>query len=385
MRMRSVVVGVMSAVMVLSTASVASAQTLYDHVVVVMFENTDRTTAMAQPNFAAFANANSSDTGVSRSPVSSGYHEFGAFPSLPNYLMFVSGSSQGCTTDTCLTNGQANAAITPAYSAPTIFSQLGADSQTLSELQPAPAFSRTAANLRTSTSCTTTLRCTSHPRRSFCTTNNKSYPATAALDLTPKFTLIAPSKCHQGHTPCTVANANTWLGQELPRIRAALTGHWALVVTFDERSTGGTKTAVYFAVQTSDGVHVQQPASATENDALATIDSELGLPVLGAGNATLLAPYFGGLPTPAARSEHADRRPARAYVERPARGLAAALGRTAPERDLDIVDGCWQTKPLVVHAASPISPTLWPILGERICWARTVLCVAPSTSRLVPA
>ena len=74
------------------------------------------------------------------------------------------------------------------------------------------------------------------------------------------------------------------------------------MVTFDESSTGGTKTAVYFAVQTSDGVHLQQPASATENDALATIDSELGLPVLGAGNAILLALYFGGLPTPAAAS-----------------------------------------------------------------------------------
>ena len=61
MRVRSVVIGVMSAVMVLSTASVASAQTVYDHVVVVMFENTDRTAAMAQPNFAAFANVNSSD------------------------------------------------------------------------------------------------------------------------------------------------------------------------------------------------------------------------------------------------------------------------------------------------------------------------------------
>jgi hypothetical protein len=299
MRVRSIVVGVMSAVMILSTASVASAQTVYDHVVVVMFENTDRTAAMAQPNFAAFANRNSSDTGVSRSPVSTGYHEFGAFPSLPNYLMFVSGSSQGCTTDICLANGQANAAITPAYSTPTIFSQLGADSQTLSELEPAPC------SLANSGKSPNQYIVHHNPEvyftssTSFCTANNRLYPATAALDLTPRFTLIAPSKCHQGHTPCTVANANTWLGQELPGIRTALTGHWALVVTFDEGSTGGTNTAVYFAVETSDGTHVQQPASATENDVLATIDSELGLPVLGAGNPTLLAPYFGGLPTPA--------------------------------------------------------------------------------------
>jgi phosphatidylinositol-3-phosphatase len=302
MTIRSVVVGVMSAVMVLSTASAASAQTLYDHVVVVMFENTDSTTAMAQPNFAAFANANSSDTGVNRSPASTGYHEFGAFPSLPNYLMFVSGSSQGCTTDTCLTNGQANAAITPSYSAATIFSQLEADSQTLSELQPVPCFLANSGKSPNQYIVHHNPEVYFTSSTPFCTTNNKPYPATAALDLTPKFTLVAPSKCHQGHTPCTIANANTWLGQELPRIRAALTAHWALVVTFDESSTGGTKTAVYFAVQTSDGVHVQQPASATENDALATIDAELGLPVLGAGNATLLAPYFGGLPTPAAPS-----------------------------------------------------------------------------------
>ena len=52
------------------------------------------------------------------------------------------------------------------------------------------------------------------------------------------------------------------LGQELPRIRAALPVTGRSWVTFDESSTGGTKTAVYFAVQTSDGVHLQQPASA---------------------------------------------------------------------------------------------------------------------------
>jgi phosphatidylinositol-3-phosphatase len=300
MRTRLVIVSVVLAVTALWTPAVADAQTQYDHVVVVMFENTDRTAAMGQPNFAAFANASSSDTGVNSSPVSSGYHEFGAYPSLPNYLMFVSGGSQGCTTDTCLTNGQAHAAITPAYPAPTIFSQLGIDSQTLSELEPAACYLANSGKSPNQYIVHHNPEAYFTSSTPFCTTNNKLYPATGALDLTPKFTLIVPSKCHQGHTPCTVTDANTWLGQELPRIRAALTGHWALVVTFDESSTGGTKTAVYFAVQTSDAVQVQQPASATENDALATIDSELGLPVLGAGNPTLLAPFFGGLPTPAA-------------------------------------------------------------------------------------
>jgi hypothetical protein len=275
----------------------AEAQTTYDHVVVVMFENTDESVAMGQPNFAGFAAANSADTGVSRSSVSSGYHEFGAYPSLPNYLMFVSGSNQGCTTDACSTNGRANGAITPAYPAPTIFSQLGsAGSQTLSELEPSNCF---LANSGTSPN----QYIVHHDPEvyftssgGFCSANNKAYPTTGAIDLSPKFTLIVPSKCHQGHTPCTVTNADTWLGQELPRIRAALSGHWALVVTFDESSTGGPKTAVYFAVQSSDGLNVQQPASATENDALATIETELGLPILGSGNPNLLAPFFGGLP-----------------------------------------------------------------------------------------
>ena len=261
--MRLVVGLVSAAATALWTPAVAGAQTQYDHVVVVMFENTDRSAAMAQPNFAAFADANSSDTGVNTSPVSSGYHEFGAFPSLPNYLMFVSGGSQGCTTDTCLTNGQANGAITPAYSAPTIFSQLGVDSQTLSELEPASCY------LANSGKSPNQYIVHHNPEAYFvsspCSSNNTPYPATGSLDLTPRFTLIVASKCHQGHTPCTAANADTWLGQELPRIRAALSGHWALVVTFDEGSTGGTKTAVYFAVQTSEAVHVQQPASATQN------------------------------------------------------------------------------------------------------------------------
>jgi hypothetical protein len=298
MTFRSVVLGMFVAVMLLSTAPAAGAQTVYDHVVVVMFENTDRTTAMAQPNFAAFANANSSDTGVNRSPVSTGYHEFGAFPSLPNYLMFLSGSSQGCTTDTCLTNGQANAAITPSYSSPTIFSQLGANSQTLSELEPAACYLANSGKSPNQYIVHHNPEVYFTSSTPFCAGNNNPYPTAATLDLTPRFTLIVPSKCHQGHTPCTVADADKWLGEELPRIRTTLTGHWALVVTFDESSTGGTKAAVYFAVQTSDAVQVQQPASATENDALATIDSELGLPMLGAGNPNLLAPFFGGLPSP---------------------------------------------------------------------------------------
>lgn len=83
--MRSIGVSVASAVILVSTAGVARAQTTYDHVVVVMFENTDRAAAMTQPDFAAFATANSADVGVNASPVSSGYHEFGAYPSLPNY------------------------------------------------------------------------------------------------------------------------------------------------------------------------------------------------------------------------------------------------------------------------------------------------------------
>lgn len=294
---RTTVIAVLVAVFSLVTPAAVEAQTVFDHAVVVMFENTDASAAMGQPNFASFATPNSADTGVNQLPTSSGYHEFGAYPSLPNYLMFVSGSNQGCKTDACLTNGRANGAITPAYPAATIFSQLGATgSQTLSELEPSNCFlanSGTSPNQYIVHHNPEVYFTSSGP---FCSANNTAYPATGALDLSQKFTLIVPSKCHQGHTPCTVTNADTWLGQELPRIRAALTGHWALVVTFDESSTGGPKTAVYFAVQTSDGVHVQQPASATENDALATIESELGLPILGTGNPNLLAPFFGGLP-----------------------------------------------------------------------------------------
>lgn len=211
--------------------------------------------------------------------------------------MFVSGSSQACTTDACLTDGAASGAITAAYSAPTIFSQLGATgSQTLSELEPANCFLANRGSSPNQYIVHHDPEVYFTSSSSFCSTNNKPYPVAGALDLSPRFTLIVPSKCHQGHTPCTAGNADAWLRQELPRIQAALSGHWALVVTFDESSTGGTKTAVYFAVQTSDAVHVQQSASATESDALATIDAELGLPRLGPGNATLLAPYFGGLP-----------------------------------------------------------------------------------------
>jgi hypothetical protein len=91
-------------------------------------------------------------------------------------------------------------------------------------------------------------------------------------------------------------------------------GHWALVVTFDESSTGGTKTAVHFAVQTSDAVRVQQSASATESDALAAIDAELGLPRLGPGNATLLASSSGGLPTGAFGENPAESWPGAPWV-----------------------------------------------------------------------
>jgi hypothetical protein len=299
MRTRTIAIGVVCAAVALSTAATARAQTTYDRVVVVVFENSDRTVVMAQPTFASFAAANSADTGVSRSPVSTGYHEFGAYPSLPNYLMLVSGDAQACTTDACLTNGGRNGLITPAYPAPTIFSQLGpTGSQTLAELEPSPCYlanSGLSQNRYIVHHNPEVYFTSSSPA---CASNDKPYPTTGSLDLSAAFTMIVPSKCHQGHPPCTVANADAWLAGELPRIRAALSGHWALVVTFDEGSSGGTKTAVYFAVQTSDALQVQQAVSATHGDALATIQAELGLPVLGPGDGTLLAPLFGGLPTP---------------------------------------------------------------------------------------
>jgi hypothetical protein len=291
-------VAIFASVLLFGSGAGAQGQTTYDHVVVVMFENTDESMAMGQQNFASFAAANSADTGVDESPVSSGYHEFGAYPSLPNYLMFVSGSNQGCETDACLTNGRANDAITPAYPAPTIFSQLGSPgSQTLSELEPSNCFLADSGTSPNKYIVHHNPEVYFTSSSAFCSANNKGYPVTGAIDLSPRFTLIIPSKCHQGHLPCSVTNADAWLGHELPRIQAALSGHWALVLTFDEGSSGGPKTAVYFAVQTSDGTHVQQPVSATQDDALATIEAELGVAVLGSGNPNLLAPLFGGLPT----------------------------------------------------------------------------------------
>ena len=175
--MRSIGVSVASAVILVSTAGVARAQTTYDHVVVVMFENTDRAAAMTQPDFAAFATANSADVGVNASPVSSGYHEFGAYPSLPNYLMFVSGSSQACTTDACLTDGAASGAITAAYSAPTIFSQLGATgSQTLSELEPANCFLANRGSSPNQYIVHHDPEVYFTSSSSFCSTNNKPRP-----------------------------------------------------------------------------------------------------------------------------------------------------------------------------------------------------------------
>jgi hypothetical protein len=196
----------------------------WDHVVWIVFENTDYEQIVGSPN-APYLNGLSAACGLATN-----YHGL-AHPSLPNYIAMTSGSTQGISDDG-----------SPAFhllTGPSIFSQLGPTGwRALQESMPSD--------------CATTGSSLYAPRHNppiyytdlAADCASRDVPLGTVPDLSARFTFVTPNLCHDMHSsPCAstpdaeIALGDAWLAEFLPTVFASpeyRSGTTAVFITWDE-------------------------------------------------------------------------------------------------------------------------------------------------------
>ena len=128
----------------------------------------------------------------------------------------------------------------------------------------------------------------------------------AANSALPNFLFITPNMCNIGHD-CTLADADTWLGNFLPPLETWLqaeSDNYLIIVTWDEGQTnksccglpelaGGRIATILISPRAKSGFKDATPY--TTYSLLRTISEAWGLPLLGhaadASNVPIIAPW----------------------------------------------------------------------------------------------
>jgi hypothetical protein len=226
------------------------------HVVVVVFENEERSAVIGSSDashFSSYANqyADLAD-----------YYAV-SHPSLPNYLALVSGSTHGISSD-CTTCGPWPTSIG------TLLSQKGLSWGGYAEGYPSSS-----------------LFAKKHmPFLYFQDETSHVHPLTAFNPThLPAYALVAPDLCNDGHN-CPLSTADAFLARFLPPLlRLPKT---AVFILFDEGATdlhGGGHVAAFVA-GTAVKRRVNSRQLATHYTLLRTVEDALGLPHLGASATT---------------------------------------------------------------------------------------------------
>jgi phosphatidylinositol-3-phosphatase len=214
---------VMIAVLGVSTAGARRpAVPAFRHVLVVVFENKERSEVAGSPTFAALARRYASLTG----------YDAVAHPSLPNYLALVSGSTQGITSDctTCVVD------------APSLADTLTAAHRTwkaYAEGLPSPGWTgaysgRYAKKHDPFLYFRSVLRNRAQRRRVVPYTR---LAADVASNRLPDFALVVPDLCNGMHD-CSVATGDTWLRTRIvPLLAKPALRRSVVFVVFDEGRT----------------------------------------------------------------------------------------------------------------------------------------------------
>jgi hypothetical protein len=193
----------------------------YRHVVWIIFENKAYDRVIGSDE-APYMNALAEGCGVAANFFAETH------PSAPNYIAMTSGGMQGLTTD--------DDPIAFPIDAPNIFSQLGTRGwRGLIESMP--------TNCRLSYVLPEYYARHNAPAyytnvRSACA--EFDVPLRGELDISARFTYIAPSSCHAMHT-CEVAAGDAWLQQFMPKIlssREYRSKRTVVFVTWDEADRG---------------------------------------------------------------------------------------------------------------------------------------------------
>jgi len=223
-----------------------------DHVVVIVFENKERGQVLGSGDAPAF------DRLAARYADLTSYHAL-THPSLPNYLAFVSGSTQGITDDCtdCRARGT---------SIGTSLTRAGRSWAAYAEGFPSsPRFAKKHM-----------------PFLYFAGQSSHVRPLSAFdAKLPPAYSFVAPDLCSDAHD-CSIATADRWLARFVPPL--LLLPRTAVFVVFDEGATdeggGGHVAAIVAGSAVRSHSSSAQPAG--HYVLLRTVEDALGLPHLGA-------------------------------------------------------------------------------------------------------
>ncbi|WP_063038639.1 alkaline phosphatase family protein [Nocardia pseudovaccinii] len=246
-----------SAVVSSSNAQAATSVPVFDHIVLVMFENHSYSQINGSSSAPYFNNLAGQGAKFTQSFAVT-------HPSEPNYLAMFSGSTQGITDDSCPHtfggNNIANQLITAGKSYKSYSEAMPSDGYTgcssgtyRRKHNAAPFFSNVPA--------------TSNVRFSQFPSNYASLPTVS---------YVAPDMCNDMHD-CSISTGDTWLQNHMDGYAQwAKTHNSLLIVTFDE-DNGGSSNHIF---TTFVGAHTQVGTFSNQinhYNVLSTIESAYGL------------------------------------------------------------------------------------------------------------
>lgn len=246
--MRALALGVLAVML----AGAAPAVPRLDHVVVVVFENHERSAVLGTGDAPTFDR-------LARDYADLTQYDALTHPSLPNYLALVSGSTQGITNDctSCSARGPSiGTSLTRAHRRWFAYAEgYPSSSRFAKKHVPFLYFAGQASHVR----------------------------PLGALDANhlPAFAFVAPDLCDDAHD-CSIGVADAWLARFVPPLLHA--PRTAVFVLFDEGSSdvGGGGHVAAIVAGTAVRRHVQDARPAGHYAVLRTIEDALGLPHLGA-------------------------------------------------------------------------------------------------------
>jgi hypothetical protein len=223
-----------------------------DHVVVIVFENKERSQVLGSGSAPTF------DRLAVRYADLTNYHAL-THPSLPNYLALVSGSTQGIT-DNCTT------CRAPGTSIGTLLTR--AKRSWVAYAEGYPSSARFAKK-----------------HMPFLYFDGQSSHVQALSAFSPKqppaYSFVVPDQCNDAHD-CSIATADRWLARFAPPLLAL--PRTVVFVIFDEGRTdeGGGGHVAAIAAGTAVRPHSTSGRPVGHYALLRTIEDALGLPHLGA-------------------------------------------------------------------------------------------------------
>ena len=242
----------------------------FRHVVVVVFENKERSAIVGNPAAPTFAS-------LARTYASLTAYDAVTHPSLPNYLALVSGSTQGLTTDctSCVVD------------APNLADELehaGLTWKTYAEGLPAPGFTGASAGpyAKRHDPFLYFMDIAGRPARRARVVPFTQLRPDLATGRLPDFALVVPNLCNDMHD-CPVSTGDGWLRANIvPILGRPQLADSVVFVVFDEGSTdigGGRVAALALGPLVRPGARSRQQTG--HYGLLRTIEDAWGLPPLG--------------------------------------------------------------------------------------------------------